>query len=158
MTDYRVHMKPIAGNTHIARLAVTIHLQHDDDAIMDYLTYPDAKWTGKYEESFVFWGNPDFHPDSNRHPFGVAEYTVTYESKADMEADAEQRKWFMEGLPDGFVDGWQLASPLDIVCTGKAKRIEWAMNEDAQNDDEPYPVPEHLGTFKMHLERVEEGA
>lgn len=154
MTNYTIHQKPIKGTVHIAKLTVTIHLQHDDDGILDYMTYPDAKWTGKPEEEFVFWGNPDFHPASNRHPFGVAEYTVRYQSEDDMLADAEERKLFLEGVPDGFADDWVLASPLSVVSSGRAKAIEWAMNEDAQNDDEPYPLPVDGGTYTMSLTPV----
>jgi hypothetical protein len=154
MTNYTIHQKPIKNTVHIAKLAVTIHLQHDDDEILDYMTYPDAKWTGKPEEEFVFWGNPDFHPASNRHPFGVAEYTVRYQSEDDMLADAEERKLFLEGVPDGFADDWVLASPLSVVSSGRAKAIEWGMNEDAQNDDEPYPLPDDGGTYTMSLTPV----
>ncbi len=154
MTNHTIHQKPIKGTVHIAKLTVTIHLQHDDDGILDYMTYPDAKWTGKPEEEFVFWGNPDFHPASNRHPFGVAEYTVRYQSEDDMLADAEERKLFLEGVPDGFADDWVLASPLSVVSSGRAKAIEWAMNEDAQNDDEPYPLPVDGGTYTMSLTPV----
>lgn len=154
MTSYRNHMKPIAGAEYVARLTVTIHGEHDDDSIMDYLLYPEASWTGKPVERFTYRHNPEFHPELwNKFPEAFAEYTLRYESKADMEADAEERKLFAEGVPDGFAE-WETFSAMDVVSSGRAKAIEWAMNEDAQNDDEPYPLPEDNGTFKMTLERV----
>jgi len=148
-------MKPIKDSVFIAKLAVTIHPQHDDDEIMDYLLYPNVKWSGRYDEEFVYWTNPEFQPGSNRHPEGVAEYTVRYHRREDMEADAETRKWFIEGMPDGLAE-WRTASVMEVTSHGKAQLLdEQAMQY--HDDNVPYPVPESDGLWQNGV-KIGQGA
>ena len=76
-------------------------------------------------------------------PFGIAEYTVRYASFADMEADEESRKWFLEGLPDS-IGFWRKASVMDVVSQGKADRLE---KQSMATNDDSYPVPDSDGLW-----------
>ena len=110
------------SRNYIARLTVPILMCHDDDEILDYLNYPNVTWSGRYEEQFTLWMDPDMdptpEPGADNTPFGIAEYTVVYASHEDLEADAETRKQFLEGLPDstGF---WREAGVAEVISAGK---------------------------------------
>jgi len=116
--------QPVHGKQWIARLSVDIHMQHDDDEILDYLTYPDVTWTGMPNETFTYWQNPEWTPDNpNRMPEGTAEYTIRYTDKSALEADEETRKWFLEGLPDGFAE-WKIGGVSELTSTGAATLLQ----------------------------------
>ena len=120
-------MKPIKDHKWIAKLRVEIHAQHDDDEILDYLMYPNINWCSDHgypDEEFIYWRNPEWTPENpNRFPEGVAEYTVRYSSKEAMDADVEARKWFLEGLPDGFAE-WHTASAFQLTSSGMADLLQ----------------------------------
>ncbi len=134
MTDNK--MNPIRDNVFIARLtAVVDPSRHNTDDLLDFLTYPDVTWSGRYGEEFVLWGNPNFHPAGDEY-FGVAEYTVRYASEADMLADAATRTTWLTKAPDAVFE-WKTASVMEPTSKGKSDLFK--EQADAYHDDNIAP-------------------
>ena len=129
-------MRPNTGVVFIAKLtAVVDQSRHNTDDLLDFLTYPDVTWTGRYDEEFVLWGNPNFHPAGDEY-FGVAEYTVRYASEADMLADAATRTTWLTKAPDAVFE-WKTASVMEPTSKGKSDLFK--EQADAYNDDNIAP-------------------